>query len=414
MAQTVDRLYRIAFFVEGMHASGVDTSTRLQAQALRTLGHQVIIFSPWQATTTGLQPAETVQLAAMSVKLKSRIDLSYPLSWRLLRIFKEQPFDLIHVHTSTSVNLLAWQMATLYKLPIVYTYHTLSKEYLHYLGLSSEQMATLFTPMIELYDKMICDRADLVITPSAKAAAYLRNLGIQPAIRTAPNGVDVARFRPGQSTVLQTEFGVPSDATVLLFVGRLNQEKRPLLAYELFRHAAHAHPHLHLVMVGDGALRPVLAQRAQHDDLAQRVTLTGKVDYAQMPGIYNSAHLWISTSQSEVHPMAALEAAACGLPAVAFADPALTGIVEHGVSGWLVTENQAFLDGIAQLLDSPERYAMMQNAAVAQAQRYQIEASARLIVDCYHEAMASRAARTPENRRPRHRGRLAPLREFRR
>lgn len=112
--------------------------------------------------------------------------------------------------------------------------------------------------------------------------------------------------------------------------------------------------------------------------------------------------------------MAALEAAACGLPAVAFADPALTGIVEHGVSGWLVTENEAFLDGIAQLLDSPERYAMMQNAAIAQAQRYHIEASARRMVDCYHEVMASRAARIPENRKPRHRGRLDLLREFRR
>lgn len=167
-------------------------------------------------------------------------------------------------------------------------------------------------------------------------------------------------------------------------------------------------------MMGDGALRAVLAQRAQDDGLARRVTLTGTVDYAQMPHIYNGARLWISTSQSEMHPMAALEAAACGLPAIAFADPALAGVVEHGVNGWLVTEDETFLDGVAQLLHSAERYGMMQQAAVAQAQRYSIEASAQLMVDCYHEVVSNRPALTPKNAPPRHRNRLGFLKEFRR
>ena len=38
----------IAFFVEGMYASGVDTSTRLLAEALRAQGHRVVTFLPWK------------------------------------------------------------------------------------------------------------------------------------------------------------------------------------------------------------------------------------------------------------------------------------------------------------------------------------------------------------------------------
>ena len=38
----------IAFFVEGMYASGVDTSSQLLAEALREQGHRVVIFSPWK------------------------------------------------------------------------------------------------------------------------------------------------------------------------------------------------------------------------------------------------------------------------------------------------------------------------------------------------------------------------------
>ena len=38
---------KIAFFVEGMYASGVDTSTQLLAKVLRRLGQHVVVFMPW-------------------------------------------------------------------------------------------------------------------------------------------------------------------------------------------------------------------------------------------------------------------------------------------------------------------------------------------------------------------------------
>jgi 1,2-diacylglycerol 3-alpha-glucosyltransferase len=374
---------KIAFFVEGMYASGVDTSTQLLARALRRLGQRVVIFSPWKDHAAEGEPDEMFLLPALNVNTKQKVQLSYPVSWRLITEFKRQQFDIIHVHTSSSVNLLAWQVSKLFKLPIIYTYHTLTKEYLHYWAPLAEHMGSFLDGVVELYDKVICDRANLVLTPSAKAADYLNCLKVTPPVEIVPNGIDLDRFYPYPSDYLQTQLGVPAEAKVLLFVGRLNQEKRPLLAYDLFRKLSHQREDICLVMVGEGPLRDQLAQMAVHDNLKRRLFLPGLIDYATMPAIYNSAHIWISTSLSEVHPMVALEAAACGLPAVAFNDPALHGIVDDGVNGYRVNRNEAFLQRLNQILDNSDLYHAMRRAAASKGEAYSVETTAKRLLQCY-------------------------------
>lgn len=391
MMEEQNRPLTIAFFVEGMYSSGVDTSTRLLARALRQLGHRVTLFSPWQDHKNSSPGEDAFLLPAVNLNFKQRIHLSYPLSWRLIDEFKGRRYDLIHVHTSTSVNLLAWQVARLFELPVVYTYHTMSKAYLHYyLGPFSKQVSHWLDPMVEFFDKVVCDRAALVLTPSEKAANYLNAIGVTPRVEVIANGVDLDRFHPFPSDFLQTCFNLPSDAKVLLFVGRLNQEKRPLLAYEHFRQLCRQRNDVWLVMVGDGPQRQELAQQALADGLAGRLVLTGLLPYAQMPAVYNAAHLWLSTSQSEVQPMVALEAIACGLPAVVYADPALQGIVEHAVNGFVVGDDEDFLCSLHHLLDTPERYQAMRSAAIRQGEQYSVGRAAARTLRAYHQILSNR------------------------
>jgi 1,2-diacylglycerol 3-alpha-glucosyltransferase len=368
-----------------MFSSGVDTSTQLLAGALRRLGHRVTLFTPWKEHQEDPADEDSFLLPAINVHPRQRVHLSSPISLRLLSTFREQHYDLIHVHTSTSVNLLAWQVSKLFHLPVIYTYHTMSKAYLHYLGPLSEHMGSWLSAVVELYDKVICDRAHLILTPSIKAADYLHEIGVTPEVRVVPNGIDLERFRPFPSDYLQSEYAVPAQAKVLLFVGRLNQEKRPQLAYDLFRKLCRVRNDVWMVMVGEGPLRQELAQRAIQDGLKERLTLTGLVPYAEMPAIYNGAYLWVSTSQSEVQPMVALEAVACGLPAVAYADPALRGVIEDGVNGFVVERSDLFLNHVHTLLDDPARYQAMRSAAIARGEHFSVEATAKRMVQCYQE-----------------------------
>lgn len=382
---------KIAFFIEGMYASGVDTLTQLLAKALRKLGHRVVLFVPWKEHNSPESGEDMFLLPAVRLGPGHAVYLSYPISLHLIAEFKRQRFDLVHIHTSTSVNLLAWQVAKLFDLPVVYTYHTMTKEYVHYWGPITETIEPLVDSVVKLFDKMVCNGADVVLTPSAKAADYLAQIGITPPITVVPNGIDLQIFQPHPSNYLQTRFRVPHDAKVLLFVGRLNQEKCPILAYEMFRALSRQRSDVCLVMVGDGSMRDEVTQMAVRDGLQGRLILTGLVDYADMHAVYNAADIWISTSKSEVHPMVALEAVACGLPVVAWRDQALEGIIEDGVNGFVVDTEDAFVNGLQRLLQDEELFRSMQSAATHKIRSYSIETAAKQTLQLYTELIKNHA-----------------------
>jgi 1,2-diacylglycerol 3-alpha-glucosyltransferase len=392
--QELSRPLKIAFFIEGMYASGVDTLTHLLAKALRKLGHRVVLFVPWKEHDPSAIAEDVFLLPAMHLDLGHPLFLSYPVSLHLIAEFKRQRFDLVHIHASTSVNLLAWQVAKLFDLPIVYTYHTMTKEYVHYWGRVTETIEPMVDSMAKFFDKMVCNGADVVLTPSHKAADYLAQIGITPPITVIPNGIDLQIFHPHPSDYLQTRFAVPRDAKVLLFVGRLNLEKRPLLAYEMFRALSRQRNDLCLVMVGDGAMREELAQLAVRDGLQGRLLLPGLVDYADMHTVYNAADIWISTSKSEVHPMVALEAVACGLPAVAWCDRALEGIIENGVNGFVVDTEEDFINSVQRLLEDEEVLHSMQCAASRKIQAYSIESTAKQTLLVYTKLIENHSKTT--------------------
>ncbi len=383
-----ERHLNIAFFVEGMSASGVDTSTQLVAQSLRKSGHHVTLFVPWTEKVTNGTAFDLFRLPAMRFHSKQTLYyLGYPISVRVLAKFHREHFDVIHVHTSSMVNILAWQVSKLFDLPMIYTYHTMSAEYTHYWGPLAETMAPLMGSATKIFDRMVCNLADIIVTPSQKAADYLSGIEVSPQVKVIPNGIDTDRFCPRWSGYLRARFNIPEHQKILLFVGRINQEKKPLVAYQAFRDLCRLRNDVCLVMVGEGPLQEELNKMAVRDHLADRVHFAGLIDYAKMPEVYNSADIWISTSTSEVHPMVALEATACGLPAVVMEDKALEGVIRHGANGYIADSVPKFVDYLDGLLRDQQQYASMSQTTVSMVRIYDVEITAQRLHEVYESLL---------------------------
>ncbi len=384
----IDRGLRIAFFVDGTScASGIDTSTELLAAGLRRQGHTVTFFVPCRrgqakGQTRG-QQEDVCRMPAFRVHTRPDVYWCYPCSVKAISRSLHNPFDVIHVHNATTANLLAWQIAKLCGTPMVYTYHTMMCEYTHYLGAMGQHVGTRLTPTIQAVDRRFCNAADLVTTPSPKAKAYLDEIGLSVPVEVIPNGIDLAQFAPQPAVDLTAKFGLPAGRRLILFVGRLNHEKRPLAAYAAFRNLSQRCPDADLVMAGEGPLRAEIAQRSQADGLADRVHLLGLVPHGEMVHLYNAAYLWLSTSTSEVHPMVAVEATACGLPAVAIADRALEGVVVDHVTGMIVQTEAEMVNCLQHLLDNPAQRTQMSAAARLQAGQFDISSVSRRFCELY-------------------------------
>jgi len=135
--------------------------------------------------------------------------------------------------------------------------------------------------------------------------------------RVMPNGVDLTRFRPRRAGAR----GAPCGELRVLFVGRCDPRKGlatllEALALTRRRRTGAPHPHLSLVVVGDGPERPMLERRARA--LGVPTEFAGGVPRAQLPRRYGDAEIFVAPStDGESFGVSLLEAMACGLPIVA-------------------------------------------------------------------------------------------------
>jgi glycosyltransferase involved in cell wall biosynthesis len=184
-----------------------------------------------------------------------------------------------------------------------------------------------------------------------------------------PNGVDTEAFRPRPRPAdgVRAALGVPADAPLVGFVGRLSPEKGPdvFLRAALLAHAKL--PAAHFVFVGDGPLAPMLREDVARFRIGDRVHFAGV--RRDIPAVLNDLDLLVSSSHSEAMPLAVMEAMASGLPVVATRVGGLPDMVAHGESGWLVAPGdfEDIAARVRQVLAAPGELARMAAAARARA-----------------------------------------------
>jgi glycosyltransferase involved in cell wall biosynthesis len=159
------------------------------------------------------------------------------------------------------------------------------------------------------------------------------------------NGVDVERFLPSEASrewarAERARLGIPTDAIVVGFVGRFVRDKGLIELLEAFLTASERVPELWLLLIGDfDATDPV--PEATRTELEQhpRVRLTGFVK--EPAPYYGLMDIFALPSFREGFPNAPLEAAAAGLPTVAFAATGTVDAVVDGETGRLAPVGDA-------------------------------------------------------------------------
>lgn len=203
-------------------------------------------------------------------------------------------------------------------------------------------------------DRWTQHKVDAYVCVSNSVADFSRSAGGLPAdkLHVIGNGVDFEQFADA-SPFDWTKLGLPADAQVALVVGRLDEQKRPRLAFEACRPLFEEFPRLHLVYAGIGPQSEKVRQVAEQLGLSQRVHLLGKRE--DIPSLMASSSLLLHPSAWEGSPNVLLEARAAGLPVVASDIPGNRDALDNGESGTLVAgrDPAGYTDAIRLLLESP-------------------------------------------------------------
>jgi glycosyltransferase involved in cell wall biosynthesis len=171
-------------------------------------------------------------------------------------------------------------------------------------------------------------------------------------------------FSPG--TDIRGEiFGVSQEAPVLLFAGRLSEEKGIFELPELFSKVRTEIPGLKLVVAGTGP-----AEAELREALPDAIFL-GWINHEDLHRVYSSADLLVLPSKFDTFSCVVLEAISCGLPVVAYSTKGPRDILEHGVSGFLVNDPAEMATCINRYFADGEVRTAMKNEALSRARAYE-------------------------------------------
>jgi glycosyltransferase involved in cell wall biosynthesis len=250
----------------------------------------------------------------------------------LRRLFARERFDAVHSY-SPKGGLLAMLAARLSGVPV--RMHTFT-------GQVWANRTGAMRLLLKTADRITARCATQVLTDSVSQRDFIRRGGVIPPKRACEvpgggsiSGVNLRRFRPdpaGRAQV-RSAFGVPEDAVLLVYAGRLTRDKGVLDLAQAFGRVAAQRPECHLLFVGPDEEHVTPEIRSSAGAHADRLHFH---EYTPAPERFlAAAEILCLPSYREGFGVVIIEAAACGVPAVASRIYGVTDAVVEGETGLL-------------------------------------------------------------------------------
>jgi glycosyltransferase involved in cell wall biosynthesis len=378
--------------------NGVSTSIRTFRGDLAANGVETQLVAPRYATDgAGMDEPGIVRVASAGVPGDPE---DRRMRWgaltRALDGLVPAGFDLVHIHTPFIAHYAGVRFARRTGLPCIATYHTFFEEYLHhYLPILPRRLGGY---LARSFTRSQCDDVRALIAPSEPMRAVLLEYGVTTPIHVLPTGLPADRFRTGDGHAFRARAGLPEDARLITYIGRVAHEKNIGFLVEMFARVLQQLPKALLVIAGEGPARAGLQQQVANAGLSAHVHFAGYLDRdTALLDCYAAADVFAFASRTETQGLVLLEAMAQGTPVVSTAELGTRSILVPG-SGALVVpeEREAFAAAVVRVLSEPLLHQELSQRGRVYARTWSSTAMAQRLAALYETLRgAPGAARVP-------------------
>lgn len=189
-------------------------------------------------------------------------------------------------------------------------------------------------------------------------AKKLSDCGINDLV-IAPVGLDMdlvnRDYFNTTSVTLKEKYGYSQEDKVVLFVGRLTEEKQPIRMLDIFKALFEKDGNYKLIMVGDGELQSQIEEKIAEYRIDNAVRLIKRIPNSDMWELYRLSDVFVNLNMQEIFGMCILEAMYYECNVVAWNAPGPDYIIEDGDSGWIVNNDMEVIDKVLNLIETGEK-----------------------------------------------------------
>ena len=329
---------------------------------------EVVVFCP---ETRGFSREDDEKLPYKVVRcssvplIKSDYDIPAPaLDPKFEAQLIRSGIDLVHIHSPFSVGLAGVLYAKLHRLPVVATLHSQYRQ--------DFEKPLRFKPAVDVAMDAImrvfnaCDECWAV--NGGIKDLYVNEYGLTAPCKVRLNATDHRPVSdPAEAARIVNEtYGVPADATVFLFVGRINFIKNiDFTVRALAKAKALGLKNFRMLFAGRGQDEEKLAALVQEQGLADEVVMCGLVSGREMlENLYSRAKLFLFPSLYDANSLVQIEAACQGTPTLFLEGARTAATVTPGVDGFVCPPDEdAYARMILDILAHPDLYGKVSEAA---------------------------------------------------
>lgn len=350
--------------------SGIVTVVIQLKKVLEQLGHHVVIVTvcPNGKFYVENDDKNVMRVSSITSPFGDGQFLGFPHKKEVIKFLQEHNIELIHAHTEFFMGHAAIKAGRILKIPVVATTHTLWEEYYrYYLWLGPIIPRKLIRKVV----KKLYKRFYAFINVSKKAKNYFQMPFMLSKTPCAiiPNAIDGDKFLNQQISIrdtnkLKKSLGIGKKDRVILYVGRVVEEKRVIELLSVIMRVVKYRPNVKMVFVGDGGALEDLKDIVEKNKLERNILFTGFIDWHRLPLYYSIGDVFVTTSLSEMHSMTILEAMSLGLPIVCRKDSSFEDTVFHGVNGYFADSDMEMDMLLIDLIDNKDKAEEMGKEAV--------------------------------------------------
>jgi 1,2-diacylglycerol 3-alpha-glucosyltransferase len=351
---------RIALFTDSFppDINGVATATQTLFEALKAHGHNVYVVTANHYGKKVEFKDNILRIPGIELKKLYSLILTGPINPKATRIIKQWKLDIIHIHTEAGMGWYGRNLAHKFKIPLIYTYHTMYVDYTYYV--TKGFLDPWAKSIMKIWSRVITSQCTELTTPSYKTRNALREYGNNKYINVIPNGINLSMY---EEKNVDKEFIAKfkkehnlENKYILLSLGRIAKEKGIDVLLKGYRNFLNTTPSLDtvLLIVGGGPAKEELEHLAYDLGIANKVLFTGNVPHEQVPCYYWMSDLFLSASITETQGLTYIEAMASKTLVLCRFDENLQEVVKDGITGFYFSDETSFTKRLTEIINMPK------------------------------------------------------------